>query len=259
MSARLCHLSGRASGKGIRLSYDNEQEPNYYELFGVEPGAPLIDIRRSYRRLMQQAGNHPDLGGDTRTAALINRAYAMLKDPEQRRLYDARLDILSRIAMGLNTEPPPRPEPNPTNPRSSCVFCGEPHDYILHDTDDPGCGHCGSPLRVVDRSRLDPDDNRAVQRLGRSLNVLVYAHWKQEKGIAARTVEISPHGLQLTTRLELRPGQRIRLTSQVFDAIGAVTHCARRSKGWRNLAVAGVSFLTLRILRPVGAFVSQKV
>ncbi len=259
MSARLWYLSSRESGKGIRLSDDKEQEPNYYELFGVERAAPAIDIRRSYRRLMQQAGNHPDLGGDTRTAALINRAYAVLKDPEQRRFYDARLDILSRIAMGLNTEPEPQPAPESTDPRSSCLFCEQPHNYILDDKDDLSCGQCGSPLRLVDRSRLDPDDNRAVRRLGRKLNVLVYAHWKQEKGVAARTVDISPHGLQLTTRLDLRPGQRIRVTSQVIEAVGAVTHCTRRSEGWRNLAVAGVSFLTLRILRPVGAFVSQKV
>lgn len=257
MSATLWYQSGRASGKGIRLSYGNEQEPNYYELFGVERDAPLIDIRRSYRRLMQQAGNHPDLGGDTHTAALINRAYAVLKDAEQRRFYDARLDILSRIAMGINAEP--EPQPASIDPRSSCLFCEQPHDYILDDTDDPGCGHCGSPLRVVDRSRLDPDDNRAVRRLGRKLNVLVYTHWEQQKGVAARTVDISPHGMQLTTRLELRPGQRIRITGQVIEAVGTVTHCARRSEGWRNLTVAGVSFLTLRILRPVGAFVSHKV
>ena len=239
--------------KGIRLSFANARDPDYYELLGVERDAPLVAIRRSYRRLMQQAGNHPDRGGDTRTAALINRAYAVLKDPDQRRFYDARLDILSRIAQGIEVAPAP------PDPRSSCPFCEQPHDGAPDDTADPGCGTCGSPLRVVDRSRLDPDDNRAVRRLGRKLNIHIYAHWKQEQGIAARTVDISPHGLQLTTRMELRPGQRIRLTGQVMEAVGAVTHCARRNEGWRNLTVAGVSFLTLRILRPVGAFVSHKV
>ena len=241
------------------MSFANEQEQNYYELFGVDRDAPLIDIRRSYRRLMQHAGNHPDLGGDTHTAALINRAYAVLRDPDQRRFYDARLDILSRIAKGVEMAPEPEPQPEPPDPRSTCLFCEQPHDYVLNDTDDLACGNCGSPLRVIDRSRIDPDDNRAVRRLGRKLNVLIYAHWKQEKGVAARTVDISPHGLQLTTRLDLRPGQRIRVTGQVVEAVGTVTHCAKRSEGWRNLTVAGVSFLTLRIVRPVGAFVSRKV
>ena len=237
------------------MSFANEQEPNYYELFGVDRDAPLSEIRASYRRLMQQAGNHPDLGGDTRTAALINRAYAVLKSSDQRKFYDARLDILSRIAAGLEMES----EPEPADPRSSCLFCEQPHDYILDGTDDLCCEHCGSPLSLVDRSRIDPNDNRAVRRLGRKLNIHLYTHWNQAKGIGARTVDISPHGLQLTTQCELRPGQRIRVTGRVLEAVGTVTHCAHRAEGWRNLTVAGVSFLTLRILRPVGAFVSHKV
>ncbi len=237
------------------MSFANEQDPNYYELLGVDRDAPLSEIRASYRRLMQQAGNHPDLGGDTRTAALINRAYAVLKNSDQRRFYDARLDILSRISKGIEMEP----EPEPFDPRSRCLFCEQPHDYILDDTDDVCCENCGSPLSLVDRSRLDPNDNRAVRRLGRKLNIQIYTHWDQAKGIGARTVDISPHGLQLTTQCELRPGQRIRVTGRVLEAVGTVTHCAQRSQGWRNLTVAGVSFLTLRILRPVGAFVSHRV
>ena len=44
-----------------------------------------------------------------------------------------------------------------------------------------------------------------------------------------------------------------------LEAVGSVTHCALRSQGWRNVTVAGVSFLTLRILSPVGGFVSHRV
>lgn len=241
------------------MSIAHEQDPNYYELFGVARDASLCDIRASYRRLMQQAGNHPDLGGDTRTAALINRAYAVLKNPDQRKFYDARLDILSRIAAGFEVEAEPTPEPAPVDPRSSCLFCEQPHDYILDDTDELCCEACGSPLSVVDRSRIDPSDARAVKRLGRKLNIQLFTHWNQQKGIGARTVDISPHGLQLTTQCDLQAGQRIRVAGQVLDAVGRVTHCARQSQGWRDMTIAGVSFLTLRILRPVGAFVSHKV
>lgn len=237
------------------MSCASEQEQNYYELLGVERDAPASAIRASYRRLMQQAGNHPDLGGDTQTAALINQAYALLKDPEKRQLYDARLDILSHIATGLDLEP----EPALVDLATSCLFCEQPHGYVLDDTDELGCQTCGSPLRAVDNSRMDPDDTRAVQRLGRKLEFRLYTHWKQAKGIAAKTVDISPHGLQLTTRTELSPGQRIRLVGSALEAVGNVTHCARRSQGWRNVTVAGVSFLTLRILSPVGGFVSHRV
>ena len=44
------------------------KDENYYQLLGVEPDAPLEDIRASYRQLMQGAGTHPDRGGDTRAA-----------------------------------------------------------------------------------------------------------------------------------------------------------------------------------------------
>ncbi|MDJ0710723.1 MAG: DnaJ domain-containing protein [Woeseiaceae bacterium] len=237
----------------------NEQDPNYYELLGVVRDAPLSEIRASYRRLMQQAGNHPDLGGDTRTAALLNRAYAVLKSPDQRRFYDVRLDILSRIAAGFVEDSEPEPQPAPMDPRSSCLFCEQPHHYILDNTDELCCVACGSPLRRVDRSRIDPGDARAVKRLGRNLNIRIYTHWNHAKGFGARTVDISPHGLRLTTQCDLQAGQRIRIAGQVLEAVGRVTHCARQSRGWRDMSVAGVSFLTLRILRPVGAFVSHRI
>lgn len=237
------------------MSCATEQDPNYYEILGVDRNAPISAIRASYRRLMQQAGNHPDLGGDARIAALINRAYALLKDPVQRQAYDAQLDILSHIAAGLAIEP----EPAQLDPATSCLFCQQPHGYILNDTDELGCQTCGSPLRAVDSTRMDTNDTRAVRRLGRKLEILLYTHWDQAKGVAAKTVDISPHGLQLTTRSDLHPGQRIRVVGRVLEAVGRVTHCARRSQGWRNVTVAGVSFLTLRILSPVGGFVSRRV
>ncbi len=237
------------------MSFATEQDQNFYEILGVARDAPIEEIQASYRRLMQQAGNHPDLGGDTQTAALINRAYALLKDPVKRQDYDARLDVLSQIASGLDIEP----EPAPVDPATSCQFCEQPHGYILSETDELDCRTCGSPLRAVDNSRMDPDDTRAVQRLGRKLEVFLYTHWNQAKGIVAKTVDVSPHGLQLTTRSDLRPGQRIRVVGRALEAVGNVTHSARRGQGFRNVTVAGVSFLTLRIQERVGGFVSRKV
>jgi len=240
---------------GIQLSCTIEQDQNYYEVLGVDRDAPIGDIRASYRRLMQHDGNHPDLGGNTQIAALINRAYAVLKDPVKRQDYDARLEILSHIATGVNIEP----EPTLLDPATNCLFCEQPHGYILSDTDELDCQTCGSPLRTVDNSRMDPDDTRSIRRLGRKLEILLYTHWNQAEGVAAMTVDVSPHGLQLTTRSDLRPGQRIRVVGRALEAVGNVTHSVRRSQGWRNVTVAGVSFLTLRILSPVGGFVSHRV
>lgn len=232
-----------------------EEEQDYYALLGVERDAPLSVIRASYRRLMQREGSHPDRGGNAQTAALLNGAYAVLKDPEQRELYDARLSILSHIAAGVEIEP----EPIVIDPRFNCLFCEQPHNNILDDTDDVGCDTCGSPLRVVDSRRPDPSDARAVQRLGRKLDVFIYTHWNQKKGVAASTSDISPHGLKLTSQCQLRPGQRIRISGELLDAVGRVTHYTLHNQGWRNMTMAGVSFLTLRFMRPVGGFVSRHV
>jgi hypothetical protein len=66
----------------------------YYELFGVSRSASSEEIRAAYVALMKKY--HPDAagGGDAaaeHTVALLNRCYAVLKDPLKREEYDARL------------------------------------------------------------------------------------------------------------------------------------------------------------------------
>lgn len=74
---------------------ERPEKRNYYEILHVSRDAPAEIIRGSYRTLMQKLGHHPDLGGDTATAAMINEAYAVLSDTERRAEYDARLDLCS--------------------------------------------------------------------------------------------------------------------------------------------------------------------
>ena len=88
---------------------DAELDDNYYTILGVRRGASPGVIREHYRRLMQKAGNHPDLGGDTRRAALINKAYSVLRNPDLRNDYDSRLDVLDLVAKGIALEPEHRP------------------------------------------------------------------------------------------------------------------------------------------------------
>ncbi|MEM7377201.1 MAG: J domain-containing protein [Pseudomonadota bacterium] len=57
---------------------------NSYRLLRLQPEAPPELITRVYRTLMQQMRYHPDLGGDTHQASLINQAYRRLMDPHER-------------------------------------------------------------------------------------------------------------------------------------------------------------------------------
>jgi DnaJ-domain-containing protein 1 len=53
-------------------------EAEVYRVLGLAPGASLEEIRAAYRRLMKRV--HPDLGGSSALAALLNAAKEIL-DP----------------------------------------------------------------------------------------------------------------------------------------------------------------------------------
>src|SRR6185312_5294010 len=64
---------------------------DYYDVLGVSPDAGAAEIKRAYRQLARRY--HPDISGDERGGAFleVSRAYQVLRDPDRRRSYDARL------------------------------------------------------------------------------------------------------------------------------------------------------------------------
>lgn len=231
-------------------------ETDYYSILGIDRDAGVDTVRESYRRLMQHSRNHPDLGGDTQTAALINKAYKVLSNSELRTEYDARLLILERVAQGFAPEDPR----SNVHQMKSCVFCGQPHNYSEHDDlSDIGCARCGSALQAAGSDRMEYMGQRAVQRFGKAFDMMMFTGFPQEKGIWARSEDLSLHGLRLCTRSSLQMGQRVRLISGIFDAVGDVVHCGNDNRGWRSMTTAGVAFLTLRLKRQEGVFVSRQI
>ena len=70
---------------------NKKNKRNYYRVLFVQPDAPMEIIQASYRTIMQKLKAHPDLGGDTWNASVINEAYQTLIDHEKRVRYDAAL------------------------------------------------------------------------------------------------------------------------------------------------------------------------
>ena len=66
-----------------------EQNENitFYNIMGVETNASFSEIKDAYRNLIIQ--HHPDKGGNKNIFQKIQDAWAVLRDSELRRKYDA--------------------------------------------------------------------------------------------------------------------------------------------------------------------------
>ncbi|GAC1588872.1 MAG: hypothetical protein PVS3B3_29570 [Ktedonobacteraceae bacterium] len=95
---------------------------NYYAVLGVPVDADTDTLKRAYRQLARRF--HPDLAGTNPNAATemkrINRAYAVLNDPEKRQSYDAVIGGVLDFRNGTR----PRPQPHTFNSAEDMAFDG---------------------------------------------------------------------------------------------------------------------------------------
>jgi DnaJ domain len=115
--------------------------PDYYAVLQVQPDAELEVIEAAYRQLMKKY--HPDRAGDDprraqlhhQRAKAINEAFGVLRDFEQRRLYDMSTGIgrvRPRAAQAGATAGPsqaPANEPRRTPPPPQPVVVATPEDF----------------------------------------------------------------------------------------------------------------------------------
>jgi hypothetical protein len=237
---------------------------NYYEVLHVSRDAPLEIIRGSYRTLMQGMKHHPDLGGDASTAARINEAYAVLSNAERRAEYDARMDLMERVAAGAPDADTESSAQTAFRARvldwsRQCVFCETRHSHGRNIESEIACQTCDSPLSAAERHRMESEGQRAVERIGKHMSVSYYTRWPQPKPYSGRIEDMSLHGLRLATRQDLVEGQCIKIVSDIVHAVAQVTHSRYERRGWSKRCIAGVSFVTLRFGRSLGGFVSNRV
>ncbi len=94
-----------------------DRPENYYAILGVPVDADADMLKRAYRQLARRY--HPDLAGPGSEVEMkrINRAYAVLSDPEQRRNYDT-------ITGGVIDMRRPRARPHVFDPAEDVEFSG---------------------------------------------------------------------------------------------------------------------------------------
>jgi hypothetical protein len=107
------HQVSRSSHANVHMSSaknpskTKKNQRNYYRVLFVPPDAPMEIVQSSYRTIMQKLRAHPDLGGDTWNASVINEAYETLIHPDRRAAYDKVLfknKDLQMLALQSNAQ-----------------------------------------------------------------------------------------------------------------------------------------------------------
>ena len=128
---------------------------DYYEILGVSPGASQEEIKKAWKKKMRQF--HPDrfANADEETkeyanemAKLINEAYHVLKDPEEREKYDIR--------MGYK-KPPSAPV---VTPGPSVPVYGAQHQGMVYSGAQPSAG--SHVYEVID---ISPSDEVIIEEI----------------------------------------------------------------------------------------------
>lgn len=229
----------------------------YYEILHVQPDAPKEIIQSSYRTLMQQLNVHPDRGGDSKLAALINRAYAVLTDDSRRREYDRELvaelhEPASTATTGSYDMDEVRQQGG-----NACAFCGVASGFGELIPKDAFCKTCKSPLCPAEHTRLDETGQRKMTRIGKRSRLSYFTRWPQLRGENGTTENISQDGMMFVTNKRLPEQSIIKINGTQLLAVGRVVHCRQTGSLFDPSWHIGIEFVTLHLRSSRGLFVSD--
>lgn len=242
-------LADTAGATVARALNNVKNRRNYYRILNVQPDAPPEVIRSSYRTMMQSMRMHPDLGGDTTTAAIINEAYHTLIDERQRRVYDREhrdsdwARHTHRFHAGHATV---------QEGAGRCHFCRFVHVSAAFAEPPECCVNCRSPLGLLRLPEPESNDRRRMLRLSRRFEMNFFTHWPQAAPCHARTRDVSPAGVCFHCASALAPGQMLKVESELLDAVACVVRSTLHHSEWE----VGARFLSVRFAHSRGSFVA---
>ncbi len=221
---------------------------NYYRILQVQPDAPPEVIRASFRTLMRELKQHPDLGGSTRGASLLIEAYETLANPRRREEYDR--EAFPRYARKAALIPG---SGGPPLMAVLCPFCKS----RLARKAEPGenCPTCRIPLQSAGKPLAGQAGRRCAARMKRD-EVIHYWAWWPGSAREARMLDLSPKGMRFVCAEKLSPGGILKIEGPLLRASAVVKNSRKEDADGGNAYSVGVSFLAVEFADPRGSFLS---
>jgi hypothetical protein len=222
-----------------------KNRPNYYRLLQIQPDALPEIINASYRIMMRELKKHPDLGGSTEEAALLNEAREVLSDPSKRAAYDDEL-FLEFIHA-------PRSHLKKPAPLAFCLICKSP----LSQVQAPGgtCPVCRTPVISGRLPEAGQPKGRSIERVKIADPIYYHSSWPGEarKG---RMIDFSPRGVRFVAKEALMTGTVLKISCTLFQASGKITNVCEEIIDGKQCYSVGVYFLAVHFDDPCGTFLS---
>lgn len=198
---------------------------NLYRILFLQPEAPPELVTAAYRCLMTQLRAHP-LPEARDSAARVQQAYSILRDPAKRRAYDnsRRRPLSSKVPS-----PGAHKEVATTAPRV-CPFCCLPVPrQIAADT---RCSRCSSPLAPIAYNLTLTQETfgrRAAPRAQKNSRVTVHTA-PEAPPLSAVLRDLSVTGVSLYTARLVTAGRNIRVEALGMDLVAHVLRVQPREE-----------------------------
>jgi curved DNA-binding protein CbpA len=217
---------------------------NYYRILQVQPDALPEIIHASYRTMMRELKMHPDLGGSSTQAALLNAAYETLSDPQRRAAYDEELFHQSIQTPHFYKKP---------DVLAVCLICRQ----NLSQEPKPGqvCPTCRTPLKSDTELELEQGTCRSLERTKASDRILYYSGWPG-KAKEGQMIDFSPKGMRFISNQMLALHSILKISCRLFEASGTVTNVSEEISNGQKLYSVGVCFLAVHFANFNGTFLS---
>lgn len=245
----------------------NDNHRNHYRVLHVQADAPVQVIKSSWRTLMSQLRQHPDLGGSHAQAVMVNEAWAVLGDPLRRAAYDLDRREATRVPLASDSVHPalsPGGQPDAEALRESptafrCPLCAHQLGRPLRP--DSRCTQCHSPLASLPGPGLQGHElpahhlpaRRGAVRRDQGHVATVHVGWPSP-ALPVRWRDLSLTGLSFYAPQPLPIGQRLRLIDSALEGVVEVVGC--RAQG--RVFTVHARLLTALLLQATGVFVSAQ-